>query len=223
MLSLVVAVAAAASLFGLGVRLRRQILSRSETLGISALVVLAAGAGLLLSTPVSAILAGSLIAGAAALTEGLLVVPQAEFLGMFLWMAGLGALLALAVYSGGPASLVGAAVGMAAAWGAARRGGSRGAFGRRGARVKAYRTHLLVCVDAPCKGAGALPLYEAMRRERRLRLASGVRVTPCGCLGYCQDGPIVWAEPEGTLYRRVEPTSLETLWSPTTASEGAPE
>lgn len=223
MLGTLVAVEALAAMAGIGVRARRQILSRSEALWLLVLVVAGAAAGMLIPRPLSAIVCGALLVSAASLTEGLVVVPPAEFLGPFLWMAALGTLLALAVYSGGAVSLVGTAAGVAAAWGIARRGGGRGTFGRRGARVKAYRQHLLVCVDGPCKGTGALPLYEAMRRERRLRLANGVRVTPCGCLGYCREGPIVWAEPEGTLYRRVEPSSLETLWSPVATSEGAPE
>lgn len=71
-------------------------------------------------------------------------------------------------------------------------------------RIGPYRSHVLVCVDGPCRLRGALGVRDAMQGDPRFRLSAGVRVTPCACLGHCRQGPVVWVEPAGTLHLNVE-------------------
>jgi (2Fe-2S) ferredoxin len=125
------------------------------------------------------------------------------------WLAAVGLGGGWVVYRGGWMAAVAAMAAAAAGATAVRWGESPAGAGRFG--VKAYRRHLLVCVDKPCRERGALALRQALGRDRRFRLAQGIRVTPSGCLGCCHEGPIIWAEPEGNLYRHVEATSLERL------------
>jgi (2Fe-2S) ferredoxin len=123
------------------------------------------------------------------------------------------------LYRGGWMAAIAALAAAAAGAAAAHWGETPVGTGRRG--VKVYRRHLLVCVDKPCRERGSLAVRQAMARDRRFRVAQGIRVTPSGCLGCCGEGPIVWAEPEGKLYRRVEPTSLERLVAESDTSGGS--
>lgn len=217
MTDVILAASAAASVAGVLWRVRRQLLSWRQVAGILALAALTIVLVIGLPAPFSGILTGGLVVAAAALTRDL--EPRLDLV----WMAAMGALLALLVYQDGAIALLGAAAALGLVLTLGRRGSPGGARGRFGVRVKAYDRHLLVCVDRPCKEAGALALHTAIGHDRRFRLANGVRVTPSGCLGYCQEGPIVWAEPEGTLYRHVEASSLDTLWPPAATRKGAPE
>lgn len=213
----ILALAALIAVAGLFVRERRHLLERRRQFLLLGLVVLLVAGSLLTPPPGPGLLLGALVVFAAALSRDL--EPRLELV----WMLVMGGLLGLSVYQVGSLALLGAAASFGLVLLLGRSDEGRPTFGRFGARVKAYDRHLLVCVDGPCKAGGALRVREALSRDRRFRLANGVRVTPSGCLGYCRDGPIVWAEPEGTLYRHVEPSSLETLWSPAATPEGAPE
>lgn len=137
----------------------------------------------------------------------------------WLLVAGLGG--GYILYRGGIFALAGAALALTAAAAVGRLGAWSAGSGN-GLRVKPYRRHLLVCVDGPCRHRGALTLRQALGRDRRFRLGAGMRVTPSGCLGCCRDGPVVWAEPEGKLYRRVEASFLEPLLGSESDTSGGP-
>lgn len=83
-----------------------------------------------------------------------------------------------------------------------------------------FRRHVFVCQtrrpdgDQPSCGArGAADLYSWLlgALDRRPDLAREVAVTACGCLGFCQDGPMIVVYPEGIWYARVRPEDLEEI------------
>jgi len=75
---------------------------------------------------------------------------------------------------------------------------------RRGARVAAMR-HLFVCTNTVASGKPACgrtagtALVAAVQRELLVRRGAA-RVTGCGCLGPCFDGPNAVVYPDGVWY-----------------------
>jgi (2Fe-2S) ferredoxin len=84
------------------------------------------------------------------------------------------------------------------------------AVGARRSRLP-LRWHVFVCVGGPCQARGAARVLRALARHPGARLVRGVRVSGVSCLGRCQDGPICWVEPAGTLYTHVEAPDVEVL------------
>ena len=66
--------------------------------------------------------------------------------------------------------------------------------------------HLFVCTNVVASGKpacgkrGSNEIIAAVQRELLARKASGVLVTPCGCLGPCFDGPNAVVYPDGVWY-----------------------
>ena len=66
--------------------------------------------------------------------------------------------------------------------------------------------HLFVCTNVVASGKPACGkrrsdgFLAAVQRELLARNASGVLVTPCGCLGPCFDGPNAVVYPDGVWY-----------------------
>lgn len=66
--------------------------------------------------------------------------------------------------------------------------------------------HLFVCTNVVASGKpacgkrGSDGLIAAVQRELLVRKATGVLVTPCGCLGPCFDGPNAVVYPDGVWY-----------------------
>lgn len=66
--------------------------------------------------------------------------------------------------------------------------------------------HLFVCTNVVASGKpacgkrGSDRFLAAVQRELLARKASGVLVTPCGCLGPCFDGPNAVVYPDGVWY-----------------------
>jgi (2Fe-2S) ferredoxin len=66
--------------------------------------------------------------------------------------------------------------------------------------------HLFVCTNQvasgkpACGSRGGTEFLAAVQRELLRRHASGVLVTPCGCLGPCFDGPNAIVYPDGVWY-----------------------
>jgi (2Fe-2S) ferredoxin len=76
--------------------------------------------------------------------------------------------------------------------------------------MEPFRRHVFVCTQAKpegvtsCPANGSFGLLQALDREILAhQLDDEVQVTTCGCLGLCDDGPIMIVYPEGTWYRRV--------------------
>ncbi len=73
---------------------------------------------------------------------------------------------------------------------------------------------ILVCAGTGCVSSGSLEVYEALKeivQEKELFVdidlmeggREGVNVSPSGCHGFCEMGPIVRIEPQGYFYVRV--------------------
>jgi (2Fe-2S) ferredoxin/predicted O-methyltransferase YrrM len=77
--------------------------------------------------------------------------------------------------------------------------------------MEPFRQHMFICTQEKPEGAASCPhngsvrLLQALDRELKLQgLADEVQVTTCGCLGLCDDGPIVIVYPDGLWYRQVK-------------------
>lgn len=81
--------------------------------------------------------------------------------------------------------------------------------------MEPFSFHLFVCTQqksegAPsCSAAGASGILQALDRELKARgLAGSTQITTCGCLGLCDEGPMMIVYPEGTWYRRLKPQDV---------------
>ncbi len=67
-----------------------------------------------------------------------------------------------------------------------------------------YRLRLLVCCGAGCLSTGAGELVEALRQGvESAGLQREVAVVPTGCMGPCNQGPLVRVTPDDTMYQKV--------------------
>jgi len=79
-------------------------------------------------------------------------------------------------------------------------------------RQQAYRYHLRVCGAAGCLSCGSGELKEALEKEvDRQGLTGHVEVKSVGCLGLCNAGPLVLAEPGGILYQQMDVSHVAAL------------
>jgi (2Fe-2S) ferredoxin/predicted O-methyltransferase YrrM len=77
--------------------------------------------------------------------------------------------------------------------------------------MEPFRHHLFVCSQEKpegatcCPGNGSLRVLQALQRELGSQgLDNEVQVTTCGCLGLCDDGPIMITYPGGLWYHKVK-------------------
>jgi (2Fe-2S) ferredoxin len=77
--------------------------------------------------------------------------------------------------------------------------------------MESFRHHLFICTQQKpegvpcCPGNRLLRVLQAVERELISQgLDNEVQVTTCGCLGMCDDGPIVITYPEGVWYHKVQ-------------------
>jgi (2Fe-2S) ferredoxin/SAM-dependent methyltransferase len=77
--------------------------------------------------------------------------------------------------------------------------------------MEPFRQHVFVCTQEKpegvksCSAACSGKMLAALHRELEKQGAAGeVQVTTCGCLGLCDEGPIVIVYPEGVWYRGVK-------------------
>ena len=76
--------------------------------------------------------------------------------------------------------------------------------------MEPFRHHVFVCTQEKpegvtcCPSSGSWQIIQILERELIAQgLDSEVQVTTCGCLGLCDDGPILIVYPEGTWYRKL--------------------
>lgn len=68
-----------------------------------------------------------------------------------------------------------------------------------------YRAHVLVCGGTPCVLHSGRAVKDALVAEiARQGLQNEIRVIETGCLGPCEQGPILVVYPEGTMYGQVQ-------------------
>jgi (2Fe-2S) ferredoxin/predicted O-methyltransferase YrrM len=77
--------------------------------------------------------------------------------------------------------------------------------------MEPFRQHVFVCTQEKPEGVTSCPsnrslrVLHALERELGARgLDSEVQVTTCGCLGLCDDGPIMIVYPDGIWYHKVK-------------------
>ncbi len=81
--------------------------------------------------------------------------------------------------------------------------------------MEPFRFHLFVCTQqkpegvASCPASGSFAVLDALDRETQARgLGHEVQLTTCGCMGLCDEGPVMVAYPAGVWYRRVRPSDV---------------
>jgi len=77
--------------------------------------------------------------------------------------------------------------------------------------MEAFRQHVFICTQekgegvTACPRSGSLRVLQALQKELCAQdLDDDVQVTTCGCLGLCDDGPIMIVYPEGIWYRKIK-------------------
>lgn len=77
-----------------------------------------------------------------------------------------------------------------------------------------YQRQLLVCVFGPwCRLDGAVEVHKALKHKaKEAGLANDIRVTKCGCLGQCGNGPMLAMWPDNVWYGRVQASDVDELF-----------
>ncbi len=86
--------------------------------------------------------------------------------------------------------------------------------------MEPFRIHIFVCTQqkpegvACCPASGSFAVLTELDREIQARgMGNDVQLTTCGCLGLCDEGPIMAVYPEGLWYRRVQPADVAEIVS----------
>ncbi len=84
--------------------------------------------------------------------------------------------------------------------------------------MEPFRFHLFVCTQPKpegipsCAANGASALFDALELEIQTRgLDNDVQMTTCGCMGLCDEGPVLVVYPAGVWYRRVQPSDASEI------------
>ena len=76
----------------------------------------------------------------------------------------------------------------------------------------AYESYVLVCGGTACCSGGGDKIVEAFARElESAGLKEKVQVVATGCLGFCEQGPIVKILPQGTFYVQVREDDVKEI------------
>jgi len=86
--------------------------------------------------------------------------------------------------------------------------------------MEPFRIHLFVCTQkkpegvSSCAAGGSLSVHCALDREILARgLGGEIQLTTCGCMGLCDEGPVMVVYPEGVWYRRVQALDIPEIVS----------
>ena len=84
--------------------------------------------------------------------------------------------------------------------------------------MEPFRFHLFVCTQhkpegiPSCAASGSFAVRDALDREIQARgLDNEVQLTTCGCMGLCDEGPVMVVYPAGVWYRRVQPADVAEI------------
>ncbi|MGZ4787886.1 MAG: methyltransferase [Terriglobales bacterium] len=84
--------------------------------------------------------------------------------------------------------------------------------------MEPFRFHLFVCTQQKPEGVTSCPASGSMAVLQRLNeqvaqrgLHGYVQLTTCGCMGLCDEGPMMVAYPEGIWYRRVQAADVAEI------------
>ena len=82
--------------------------------------------------------------------------------------------------------------------------------------MEPFRFHLFACTQQKpegvpsCAASGSLAVLEALDRETQ-GLNHDVQLTTCGCMGLCDEGPVMVVYPAGVWYRHVQPADVSEI------------
>jgi len=86
--------------------------------------------------------------------------------------------------------------------------------------MEPFRQHLFICTQekpegvTSCPHNGSFRVLQALERELISQgLDDDVQVTTCGCLGLCDEGPILLTYPEGVWFRKVKEEDVPDIVS----------
>jgi (2Fe-2S) ferredoxin len=84
--------------------------------------------------------------------------------------------------------------------------------------MEPFRIHLFVCTQQKpegvpsCAASGSLAILDGLDRELQARGIDGeVQLTTSGCMGLCDEGPVMVVYPEGVWYRRVQKSDVAEI------------
>ncbi len=83
--------------------------------------------------------------------------------------------------------------------------------------MEPFRFHLFVCTQQKpegvpsCSASGSFAVLDALDRELQVCSNNDVQLTTCGCMGLCDEGPVMVVYPTGVWYRHVEPSDVPEI------------
>jgi len=84
--------------------------------------------------------------------------------------------------------------------------------------MEPFRFHLFVCTQQKpegvpsCPAGGSFTVLDALDHEVQARgLDHDVQLTTCGCMGLCDEGPVMVVYPAGVWYRRVQASDVSEI------------
>ena len=78
--------------------------------------------------------------------------------------------------------------------------------------MKVFRSHFLLCGGTGCHASGSLKVKSALLDEiGKKGLSEEVKVVETGCNGFCAQGPLMVAYPEGVIYMNMKPEDMPEL------------
>lgn len=84
--------------------------------------------------------------------------------------------------------------------------------------MEPFRHHVFVCAQqkpegvTSCAAGGAGNLLDILAKSiREEGLDDDVQVTTCGCMGLCDEGPVMVVYPEGVWYRKLQPVDVPEI------------
>jgi len=77
---------------------------------------------------------------------------------------------------------------------------------------QSYRQKIFVCCGAGCLSSGSGEVLDELRKTVESRgLQNEIGVFPTGCMGPCNQGPLIRMAPSDTIYEKVEPAEVDGL------------
>lgn len=79
-------------------------------------------------------------------------------------------------------------------------------------KQKQFKHKICVCCGASCISSGSEEVVKKLKEEIKTRgLESEVEVIPSGCMGPCNQGPLVKYLPENTIYQKVDCENITSI------------
>ena len=76
----------------------------------------------------------------------------------------------------------------------------------------AYQSYVLICGGTACFSGGGDKIVDEFKAQLKAQgLDTSIQVVATGCLGFCEQGPIVKILPQGTFYVQVKPEDVKEI------------